>query len=434
MFRLCALLCFTVATVSFGKPSSYIVLFQQAEIGVNSLGHEGFSTLLKNSNQKDVQQLKEWVGTRTKGNARVGTDLWLVRGATLQLTEGDAKRLAREPWVKGVYPDRQRKMVHPSPKTKVGATLSEADTGPSTLWGLNQIGLAKIKAEYPHLTGRGVRVGVLDTGIQSRHPELTSAKVKFKDFVNGLPGAYDDQGHGTHVSGTIAGKQTGIAPEVELVVAKVFTATGGGVDSEILAAMQWMFDPDGNPATDDYPRIVSNSWGADLTGAGILDLAAFAPYHQAIRTWVYGGMIPIFAAGNSGAVPNGFPGGFPEAIAVGAFGSTGEIAEFSSRGPNLWRIDQAVLTFMKPDVSAPGVDIASAIPGNQYASMAGTSMATPHVAGAAALALQANPKLRLDTLKALLLQTSVKKVDNQFGYGLLDAHALVQAASTRALQ
>jgi subtilisin family serine protease len=93
-------------------------------------------------------------------------------------------------------------------------------------------------------------------------------------------------------------------------------------------------------------------------------------------------------------------------------------------------VGESVLTLLKPDISAPGEKIISAFPGNKYATMAGTSMATPHVSGAIVLALQANPKLKFSDVKRLLLKSSEKKIDTQFGYGVLNAYELVKLAKT----
>jgi subtilisin family serine protease len=273
-------------------------------------------------------------------------------------------------------------------------------------------------------------VGVLDTGIQGKHPQLGSRVTHFKDFVNHLENSYDDHGHGTHVAGTIAGKEIGFAPQSKLIVGKILSAVGGGQDSTILEAMQWQFDPDGNPATADFPRIVSNSWGAEIS-EGVHDVEEVLPYQLAIQAWVNGGIIPVFAAGNSGKTPNGVPGGLPDVISVGAFDKNGEVAEFSSRGPNLWKIGSSIITLLKPDVSAPGVQIGSAFPGNKYAVWDGTSMATPHVSGAIVLLLQANPKLTIAEVKQLLLETSEKKMDNSYGFGIVNAYELVKAGIQR---
>jgi subtilisin family serine protease len=175
---------------------------------------------------------------------------------------------------------------------------------------------------------------------------------------------------------------------------------------------------------------VSNSWGGELNLEVIYDVEEFAPFLRAIQSWIHGGIIPVFAAGNSGKSPNGFPGGLPEPIAVGAISPNGEIAAFSSRGPNLWKVGESVLTLLKPDISAPGEKIISAYPGNKYASMAGTSMATPHVTGAIALALQANPKLKFSDIKKLLLKSSEKKIDTQYGFGILNAYEFVKLAKS----
>lgn len=96
----------------------------------------------------------------------------------------------------------------------------------------------------------------------------------------------------------------------------------------------------------------------------------------------------------------------------------------------MWKVGESVLTLLKPDISAPGEKIISAYPGNKYASMAGTSMATPHVTGAIALALQANPKLKFPDIKKLLLKSSEKKIDTHFGFGILNAYEFVKLAKS----
>lgn len=407
---------------------SYIVMFQQSELSIASLEHGAYTDILQSTNKKSVGQLKDWLGARGYAAKPVG-DLWLIRGAYVELETEAAKKLSKEAWVRAVSVDKVRQLVNPSPDLIVGNSLSEV--GGEDLWGLKRIGLHKIKAEFPSITGAGVRVGVIDTGIQSKHPELGNKTVVFKDFVNNLQAPYDDQGHGTHVSGTISGNKVGIAPNVSITFAKAFTAVGAASDSILLSAMQWIFDPDGNSATNDYPQIVSNSWGGDLEGDAVYNLAQFEPYRAALQTWIHGGVIPVFAAGNSGKRPNGIPGGLPDALAVGAIQPTDEIADFSSRGPNIWKVGESVLTLLKPDISAPGVKIPSAFPGNKYATWAGTSMATPHVAGAIALALQVNPKLKFADIKELLLKTSEKKMDTSFGYGILNAYEFVKAAKLK---
>lgn len=401
----------------------YLVLFKQSEINVGSLDHEAYTHVLQETNKKSVADLEAWLGNRGVVSRKEIKNLWLVRGATVSVKPEVVGQLKKEPWVRGVYLDQIRQMISPQTSAPSGNTVKEVGV---ELWGLEKIGLSKIRQEFPQIDGTGVRIGVLDTGVQSRHPELAGRVTHFKDFINSIDNEYDDHGHGTHVSGTIAGTETGIASKSSLLVGKIFGAAGAGQDSTILEAMQWQFDPDGNPSTADYPMIVSNSWGSDIV-EGVHDIDEFLPYHVAIQTWINGGIIPVFAAGNSGKSPNGIPGGLPEVIAVGAIDSNGEVGEFSSMGPNIWKIGQTVLTLMKPDISAPGVAIASSIPGNKYSAWDGTSMATPHVSGAVALLLQANPKLRYAEVKQLLLETSEKKIDNKYGFGILNAYELVKA-------
>jgi subtilisin family serine protease len=427
MKKLAAVVSLIVSAVSFATP--HLVLFKQTEIMVSSLDHGGFQDLLQTTNQKNLDQLKQWIATRSYGSRPVG-DLWLVRGAKTDLSVDEAKKLSREPWIFGVYEDKIRPYPFPAGPSAVASQVGElTEEGP--LWSQIKIGLPQLQAEFPNLRGQGVRVGIIDTGIQANHPELRGKMERFRDFVNGRTYAYDDQGHGTHVAGTIAGNRVGIAPDVSLYVAKVFTAVGEGRDSDLIAAMQWMFDPDENPLTNDFPRIVSNSWGGDIGTVAPISIGELAPYQLALQAWVHGGIIPVFAAGNSGMAPNGFPGGLAEALAVGAINSLGQVADFSSRGPNLWQMGQWVLTVMKPDVSAPGVQITSSFTGNKYATWDGTSMATPHVSGALALLLQANPKLRYSDVKALLTQTVEPKIDTHFGYGILDAYKLVKKGISR---
>src|SRR5262249_46298084 len=147
---------------------------------------------------------------------------------------------------------------------------------------------------------------------------------------------YDDHGHGTHCMGTItgvgaSGTQIGIAPGVSnLVVGKVFSASGGAQTSDLLRAMEWIADPDGNPATQDQPRVINNSWGGAMDGD--IDHDPFGP---AVLTWVQLNIFPSFAAGNEGPGEStvGSPGGLPQSFAMGATDSNDSIADFSSRGP-----------------------------------------------------------------------------------------------------
>lgn len=291
-------------------------------------------------------------------------------------------------------------------------------------YGLTKLRIPDVRVQAKDIDGRGVKVGILDTGIDPNHPDLQGKIIAFKDFVGGKPQPYDDHSHGTHVAGTIAGGATsgtaiGVAPGVKLIIGKLFDSNGSATEEGILSSMQWIADPDGNPNTPDAPALVSNSWGGDTPSGDPKDEAEC----RAVESWLALGILPVFAAGNEGPGPStvGLPAACPNAFSVGATDEKDAAASFSSRGPVKWSTG----TFIKPIVSAPGVRVMSSIPGGGYASYSGTSMATPHTAGVAALVFQQNPQLKADAVANLLINGTIDLgspgQDNTFGYGRLDA-------------
>ncbi len=263
-------------------------------------------------------------------------------------------------------------------------------------WHLERIGAPGVNAAG--LRGAGVRVGHLDTGIDTSHPELSGKVVGFAEFNaqgDRVPNAQsrDTTGHGTHTAGLIVGNRVGVAPDARLLSALVLPG-GEGTFAQVIAGMQWVLDPDSNPSTDDGARVVSMSLG--LPGQ-------FPEFIQAVQNMVRAGALPVFAAGNSG--PNAgtvnSPGNLPEPLTVGALDQNGAVAGFSSRGPVSWGapINQS---FGKPDLVAPGVGITSSVPGGGYAALSGTSQAAPIVAGAAAVLRAARPGSSWDAIKSAL--------------------------------
>lgn len=268
-------------------------------------------------------------------------------------------------------------------------------------------------ADLPY-TGDGVRVAVVDTGVLPSHKDLNARIFQMKDFTSsdatGL--GVDDNGHGTHVAGIIAGsgelsggKYRGLATDAELFSAKVLDADGFGNQSDIILGAQW--------AIDSGAQVVNLSLGGGPSdGNSALDLAfnEIADNSDALI---------VVAAGNAGPAPYtvGNPGAADSVLTVGASDGTEHVASFSSRGPRL--TNNAV----KPDLVAPGVGIVSArVPGTvtgdftnhstdgpideNYTALSGTSMATPVVAGASALLLEAKPDLSGVELKNLLASTA----------------------------
>lgn len=250
-------------------------------------------------------------------------------------------------------------------------------------------------------TGQGIKIAVIDTGIDYLHPDLgTGFGQNFKvlggyDFFNNDPDPMDDNGHGTHVAGIIAanGMIKGTAPDAALYAYKVLGKDGAGDLSTVIAGIERALDPDQNINTDDAVDIISMSLG----GAGDPDDIV----SQAVDNATYAGVICIIAAGNNGAYQTiSSPGCARTALTVGATDNNDQIAYFSSRGPSAFTYE------IKPDVVAPGYSINSTIMGGGYAEMSGTSMATPHVAGCAALLLQLYPGYTPSMIKSLLMSTA----------------------------
>jgi hypothetical protein len=281
-------------------------------------------------------------------------------------------------------------------------------------------------ARQAGLDGTGVKVAVLDTGIDATHPDLVDRVTMEQNFTDGFEDNRDLVGHGTHVASTIAGdgaasegRYTGVAPGAQLLDGKV-CAVDGCAESWILAGMQW--------AADQGATVVNMSLGG-------FDTPEIDPLEQAVQTLTTErGMLFVVAAGNDGADGSiNSPASADAALAVGAVTKGDQLADFSSRGPRTG--DRAI----KPDLTAPGVDIVAARGkdasigepvGDRYLRLSGTSMATPHVSGAAAALKQQHPRWSPEQLKAALMGSAKPNPTlNVFaqGAGRLDlAHAITQ--------
>jgi subtilisin family serine protease len=249
-------------------------------------------------------------------------------------------------------------------------------------------------------TGAGVPVAVVDTGIDASHPDLAGRVVAERNFTDDGD-SLDHVGHGTHVASTIAGsgaasggRYKGVAPDARLLDAKV-CVLDGCTESAILAGMQWA-------AADQHAKVVNLSLGGP-------DSPGLDPVEQAVQdlTARYGTLF-VVAAGNDGLDGSvNSPATADDALAVGAVSKTEQLAEFSSRGPRQGDLG------IKPDITAPGVDITAARgkdgvgdPGDLYTTLSGTSMAAPHVAGSAAILAQEHPDWSPARLKAALMDTA----------------------------
>jgi subtilisin len=278
---------------------------------------------------------------------------------TLQLDDREVAALRGNPDVVRVEPDGLAYALPASALVFEGQPQVQAETVP--------IGVQMIKAvpAWGCSRGRGINVAVLDTGIDWNHPDL---RPNVRGAVSFVPGqsAMDGHGHGTHCAGTIGAVingagVVGVAPEASLYGVKVLANNGSGQFSWIIAGINW--------AIQNRMQIVSMSLGASAAPAA-LETICNAAFNA--------GVLLVAAAGNSGPPPGGqptsvgFPGRYRNVVAVSAIDSSNVIAPFSSRGPEV-------------EICAPGVQVLSTLPGGGHGPMSGTSMACPHVAGAAAV-------------------------------------------------
>jgi hypothetical protein len=295
-----------------------------------------------------------------------------------------------------------------------------------SLWNFNAIGLDQI-ADHD-LSGNGVRIGVIDTGLNDAHPDLAGKSVAWAEFdpygepIDSQPHETHYSGHGTHVASVLAGNTTGIAPGASLLAALALPG-GFGTFEQILAAMQWIIDPDDDPATDDGARIVNMSWGTFGTSPIL---------QQAVDNMIALGVLPVGAIGNLGPWYSISPGNTPQTVGVGALDEFSSAAGFSGGGTVCW--NQGCV--LKPDITAPGVAIPGIGADGSYQAMSGTSFAAPHVSAAAALLLEYMPELTISQLKGFLLNTAFDLgeygSDSRYGRGMLDLFSALDFAEAYA--
>ncbi|MFE6963098.1 S8 family serine peptidase [Streptomyces sp. NPDC057696] len=298
---------------------------------------------------------------------------------------------------------------------QVDSSLAQAAAGP--VWSEAQAtwGLQAILATETALTGAGVGVAILDTGINEAHPDLVGRVRQSMSFVPGQ--AVDDgHGHGTHCAGTACGPRSpatgpryGVACEASIYVAKVLNNQGRGSDGQILDGINWAMNQD-------EVQVISMSLGGAVAlGAGFSRI-----YERAARRCLRQGKVIVAAAGNESRRPQdlqpvGMPANCPSVLAVGAIAPDFTIAPFSCAGlnPNGGGVDLA----------GPGVDVLSTWRDGGYRRLSGTSMATPHVAGVVALLREQNP-----SATAAQIVTLLRAGARDLGLSVSDAgRGLVQA-------
>ncbi|TSA80541.1 S8 family serine peptidase [Deinococcus detaillensis] len=309
--------------------------------------------------------------------------------AVANLTPQQVDELLAAPEVRTVARNQRRHLPPLVLPDSVGQSALLTGTLPASSpvnRALEQIGLDPARQT---VTGKNIKVAVIDTGLDLTHPDFAVLPGNSQSFVPGEPDVQDQNGHGTHCAGVIAGKAVSaggfrysVAPDTELLIAKVLDQYGHGYDDQILDAIDW--------ATDQGADILSMSLGsARQVGQPYSD-----PYERVASTLLSQGILLIAAAGNESQrpaliAPVGNPAACPSILAVAAVDGRDQPAFFSCG---------AVDAVGSVEVAAPGVGVYSAWVGGGYKRISGTSMATPHVAGVAALYMQQFPELSGQTL------------------------------------
>ncbi len=389
-----------------------------------------------------------------RGKANRIRSLWVVNAVSVEATKEVIEKIARTPQVNRIGLDERVYVLE------------------DISWGVTKIKADKVWEDLGY-TGEGIVVAVLDTGIDYEHSDLKKNiwtnpgeipnngidddgngyidDYKGFDFVNGTydpktglwkndpDEAMDDEGHGTHVAGIIAGDgsagtRTGVAPDAKLMAIKVLDSRGYGNQGDVYGGVQNVLKyPVKNGA---HAMNLSFGW----QHAWKPDRAA---WRQTCDNAIAGGVVMVVAAGNEGNDPRYMPpdevrtpGDVPGVITVGATKRNDIRAPFSSRGPVTWQNVDPYNDYpyppglIKPDISAPGVGINSTKIGGGYTIKSGTSMATPHVSGTVALLLEKDPALKPEEVKKQLEDTAMDKMvndnkDNNYGSGRVDVYKVL---------
>ncbi|MGI5213138.1 S8 family serine peptidase [Plantactinospora sp. CA-290183] len=432
-----------------GSTSFTVYLRERAELGR--------AARLRDSDDRATEVYRQLTGTAERSQRGLRAELdsrgttyrafWIANALRVEGDRGLVDALAARPEVASIEPSRSYELVKPvamTPDTRSGVDAVE--------WNVDNIEAPRVWSELG-VRGEGLVVANIDSGVQYDHPALVgsyrgNSGGTFEHNYNWFdpaevcpsPAPCDNNGHGTHTMGTMVGgdgtgNQVGVAPGAKWIAAKG-CETNNCSDASLLAAGQWVLAPTDlngqNPRPDLHADVVNNSWGGGRGDEW---------YEQTVDAWRAAGIFPSFSAGNNGPGCNTTenPGDYPNTYATGSYDVNNVISGFSGRGTS--SIDGGV----KPNISAPGSNIRSSIPGNGYGLGSGTSMASPHVTATVALVWSAAPSLRGDIAGTeRLLDDTATDVDaltcggtvddnNTFGEGRLNAYQAVNAAPRGAV-
>lgn len=376
------------------------------------------------------RQLDSW---QTGGDIAGYHPFWIINAILVTSTAKLVDQIAARPDIAAVVTDEKQRYFDP-PDTDFWQMVAQAQPTASgrppitTGWGIDRINAPKAWHGLG-IDGSGVTIAIMDSGVDWQHPDLlpnyrgnlgggivNHSGNWFHTVYSSITEPMDALGHGTHVAGTAVGQNgIGTAPGAKWIAVSIADASGFIYESDVHRGFEWLMAPNGDPAL--APDVINNSWGGNPYSTSFI---------KDINALQSAGIITVFSAGNSGPFPESIesPASLTETLSVAASDEIDEIAWFSSRGPSVLTGEQ------NPWLAAPGWEILSALPGGRYGPNSGTSMAAPHVSGAIALLLSANPTLTRSEILQILAQTAVPisatHPNNDSGWGRLDAYAAVQ--------